>query len=91
MVSPFTEGDDRHPSTPFSDRLDDYVAKDSVVRVIDVVIDDLGVSALGFKREPHDSGRPASDPSTLLKIFVYGYLNGVHSSRRKPRLAVCRR
>ncbi len=52
----YIEGVARDQGTLFPDRLDDYVAKDSVVRVIDVVIDDLGVSGLGFKREPHDSG-----------------------------------
>jgi len=55
--------------------------------VIDVFIDDLDISGLGFKTEPNDTGRPAYHPSTMLKIYVYGYLNRVQSSRRLEREA----
>lgn len=86
-MSGFIEGENRHQSTLFPERLDDYVAEDSSVRVIDVFIDELDISGLGFKTEPESTGRPAYHPSTLLKIYVYGYLNRVHSSRRLEREA----
>ena len=86
-MSGFIEGEDRSQSTLFPERLDDYVAEESAVRVIDVFIDDLDISGLGFKTEPNDTGRPAYHPSTMLKIYVYGYLNRVQSSRRLEREA----
>jgi transposase len=86
-MSGFIEGEDRHQATLFPERLDDYVAEDSAVRVIDVFIDDLDLSGLGFKVDPSITGRPAYHPATLLKIYVYGYLNRVQSSRRLEREA----
>lgn len=86
-MSGFIEGEDRHQATLFPERLDDYVAEDSAVRVIDVFIDDLDLSGLGFKMQPSETGRPAYHPATLLKIYVYGYLNRVQSSRRLEREA----
>ena len=83
----FIEGEDRHQATLFPERLDDYIAEDSAVRVIDVFIDDLDISGLGFKTEPSDTGRPAYHPATMLKLYVYGYLNRVQSSRRLEREA----
>ena len=81
-MSGFIEGEDRNQATLFPERLDDYVAEDNPVRVIDVFIDDLDVSGLGFKAEPADTGRPGYAPKTMLKLYVYGYLNRVQSSRR---------
>jgi transposase len=81
-MSGFIKGEDRFQATLFPERLDDYVAEDSAVRVIDVFLDDLDLSGLGFKTQPNDTGRPAYHPSTMLKLFVYGYLNRVQSSRR---------
>ena len=81
-MSGFIKGEDRFQATLFPERLDDYVAEDSAVRVIDVFLDDLDLSGLGFRTEPNDTGRPAYHPSTMLKLFVYGYLNRVQSSRR---------
>jgi transposase len=81
-MSGFIKGEDRHQATLFPERLDDYIAEDSAVRVIDVFLDDLDLSGLGFKTEPNDTGRPPYHPSTMLKIYVYGYLNRVQSSRR---------
>ena len=81
-MSGFIEGEDRHQATLFPERLDDYIAEDSAVRVIDVFIDDLDLSGLGFKTAPNETGRPAYHPATLLKLYVYGYLNRVQSSRR---------
>jgi len=86
-MSGFIEGEDRNQATLFPERLDDYIAEDSAVRVIDVFLDQLNLSGLGFKTEPNDTGRPAYHPSTMLKIYVYGYLNRVQSSRRLEREA----
>ena len=86
-MSGFIDGENRHQSTLFPERLDDYVSKDSSVRVIDFFIDDLDISGLGFKTVAESTGRPGYHPSTLLKIYVYGYLNRVHSSRRLEREA----
>jgi transposase len=86
-MSGFIKGEDRFQATLFPERLDDYVAEDSAVRVIDVFLDDLDLSGLGFKTQPNDTGRPAYHPSTMLKLFVYGYLNRVQSSRRLEREA----
>jgi transposase len=86
-MSGFIEGEDRHQATLFPERLDDYVAEDNAVRVIDVFLDELDLSGLGFKTEPSDTGRPSYHPSTMLKIYVYGYLNRIQSSRRLEREA----
>ncbi len=81
-MSGFIKGEDRFQATLFPERLDDYVAEDSAIRVVDVFLDDLDLSGLGFRTQPNDTGRPAYHPSTMLKGFVYGYLNRVQSSRR---------
>lgn len=82
----FIAGEDRSQSTLFPERLDDYIAEDNPVRVIDVFVDELNLGGLGFERvEPQATGRPAYHPSTLLKIYVYGYLNRIQSSRRLER------
>jgi len=86
-MSGFIQGEDRFQATLFPERLDDYVAEDSACRVIDVFIDELDLSGMGFKTEPNETGRPAYHPTTMLKLFVYGYLNRVHSSRRLEREA----
>jgi len=86
-MSGFIEGEDRNQATLFPERLDDYVAEDSAVRVIDVFIDELDISGLGFRTEPNQTGRPAYHPGTMLKLYVYGYLNRVQSSRRLEREA----
>ena len=86
-MSGFIEGDDRYQATLFPERLDDYVGEDDPVRVIDVFIDDLDISGLGFKSEPAATGRPGYHPKMMLKLYVYGYLNRVQSSRRLEREA----
>ena len=86
-MSGFIEGEDRSQATLFPERLDDYVAEDNPVRVIDVFIDDLDISGLGFKSEPAATGRPGYHPKMMLKLYVYGYLNRVQSSRRLEREA----
>ena len=79
----FVVGDDRSQSTLFPERLDDYLTEDNPVRAIDVFVDELDLARLGFGGiEPEATGRPAYHPSTLLKIYVYGYLYGEQSSRR---------
>ncbi len=86
-MSGFIEGENRGQSTLFPERFDDYVGEDSPVRVIDLFIDGLDISGLGFKTEASEVGRPGYHPRTMLKIYVYGYLNLVHSSRRLEREA----
>ncbi len=82
----FVEGEDRSQSTLFPERLDDYIAEDNPVRVIDVFVDELDLGDLGFGAvEPRATGCPGYHPSALLKIYVYGYLNRVQSSRRLER------
>ena len=66
--------------------LDDYVAEDNPVRAIDVFVDELDLRALGFEGVvPEETGRPAYHPATMLKIYVYGYVNQIQSSRRLER------
>jgi transposase len=81
-MSKFIKGQDRSQGTLFPERLDDYVEEENPVRVIDVFVDDLDISGLGFKAEPAATGRPGYHPKTMLKLYVYGYLNRVQSSRR---------
>jgi len=87
LMSGFIEGEDRHQVTLFPESLDEYIAQDNAVRVIDVFIDELDVSGLGFKAEPNATGRPGYHPRTMLKLYVYGYLNRIQSSRRLEREA----
>ncbi len=84
----FVEGVDRGQSTLFPDRLEDWIAEDNPVRVIDVFVDELDLFGLGFGRvEPRPTGRPGYHPCVLLKLYIYGYLNRVQSSRRLEREA----
>lgn len=82
----FIEGCDRRQKLLLPDCVDDYVAGDSPVRVIDAYIDELNLMALGFA-DPAVTGRPGYHPAMLLKLYVYGYLNQVQSSRRLEREA----
>ena len=82
----FIEGEDRRQATLLPDSLEDYVTEDNPVRVVDVFIDELDLEALGFSGVvPEMTGRPAYHPATLLKIYLYGYLNRIQSSRRLER------
>ena len=82
----FVMGQDRSQSILFPALLDDYIGDDNPVRAIDVFVDELRLGDLGFDGvQPHATGRPAYHPATLLKIYVYGYLNRVQSSRRLER------
>ena len=79
----FIEGVDRDQSTLFPACLEDWIGEDNPVRVIDVFVDELDLGGLGFERvEPRETGRPGYHPSVLLKLYIYGYLNRVQSSRR---------
>lgn len=84
----FVEGEERSQITLFPDRLEDYVGEDNPVRVVDVFVDELDLGCLGFERiAPKATGRPSYHPSILLKLYIYGYLNRVQSSRRLEREA----
>jgi transposase len=82
----FIEGLDRTQTTLLPDTIDDYVSEDNPVRVVDAFVDALDLAALGFDGViPEETGRPSYHPSTILKIYVYGYLNQVQSSRGLER------
>lgn len=82
----FIEGEDRSQSTLLPASLDEYVDENNTVRVIDAFVDALDLEELGFKgMVPLATGRPSYHPSLLLKIYVYGYLNRIASSRRLER------
>jgi transposase len=82
----FIESCDRREVQLLPDCVDDYVAEDSQVRVIDVFVDELDLSTLGFS-DAAATGRPGYHPATMLKLYLYGYLNQVQSSRRLEREA----
>jgi transposase len=85
----FVEGMDRGQSTLFPECLEDWIAEDNPVRVIDVFVDELDLAELGFDGvAPEVTGRPSYHPSVLLKLYIYGYLNRVQSSRRLEREAL---
>jgi len=86
-MSGFIVGADRNQATLFPESLDDYVAEESAVRVIDVFVDELDLLSLGFKTLPADTGRPGYHPATMLKLFIYGYMNRVQSSHRLEKEA----
>src|SRR5881392_2746260 len=84
----FVEGADRGQSTLLPECLDEWVEESNSVRVIDCFVDSLDLADLGFEGvEPAATGRPAYHPSVLLKLYIYGYLNRVQSSRRLEREA----
>ncbi len=84
----FVEGMDRGQSTLFPESLEDWICEDNPVRVIDVFVDELDLAELGFGGvDPEVTGRPSYHPSVLLKLYIYGYLNRVQSSRRLEREA----
>ncbi|MAM83420.1 IS1182 family transposase (plasmid) [Sphingobium sp. WTD-1] len=84
----FVEGADRRQDFLLPASLEDYVSQDNPVRLVEAFIDELDLQALGFSgATPADTGRPAYHPVTMLKIYLYGYLNRVQSSRRLEREA----
>ena len=79
----FIEGENRTQSTLFPETVDEYVADTNPVRVVDVFVDELDLRQLGFAGvDPAATGRPGYHPEILLKIYIYGYLNRIQSSRR---------
>jgi transposase len=84
----FVEGAERDQATLLPNCLEDYVREDNPVRVVDAFVDELDLQALGFAGVvPASTGRPGYHPATLLKLYLYGYLNQVQSSRRLEREA----
>lgn len=84
----FIEGVDRGQTVLFPDRLEDWIGEDSLVRVVDLFVGELDLPGLGFGRStPARTGRPGYHPAVLLKLFIYGYLNRILSSRRLEREA----
>ena len=81
----FVEGLERGQSSLFPAQFDEYVTEDNPVRAVDVFIDGLDLAKLGFDTVPLATGRPSYHPATMLKIYVYGYLNRLPSSRRLER------
>ena len=79
----FIEGTNRTQSTLLPASLEDYVAEDNPVRVVEAFVEELDLRTLGFKSiDPAETGRPAYHPSVLLKLYIYGYLNRIQSTRR---------
>jgi len=82
----FVEGEDRSQVTLLPECLDDYIETENPVRVIEVFVDELDLGELGFAGvEPLATGRPSYHPAVMLKIYIYGYLNRIQSSRRLER------
>lgn len=82
----FIEGESRSQITLFPECLDDYIAEDNPVRAVEAFIDGLDLGSLGFAGvAPAVSGRPSYHPSVLLKLYLYGYLNRIQSSRQLER------
>ena len=84
----YIQGSDRSQVTLLSECLEDYIGEDKPARVIDVFVDELNLVELGFERmQPAETGRPGYHPAMLLKLYIYGYLNRLQSSRRLEREA----
>lgn len=82
----FVEGHDRRQVTLLPNCLDDYVGEDNPVRAVEAFVEELDLAELGFAGAvPEATGRPSYHPATLLKIYLYGYLNRIASSRRLER------
>lgn len=84
----FIEGEDRSQVTLLPECLDDYIGQDNPVRVVDAFVEELELRDLGFESaEPTVTGRPSYHLAVLLKIYIYGCLNRIQSSRRLEREA----
>jgi transposase len=84
----FIEGEERSQAVLFPESLDEWITDDNPVRAVDAFVEELDLFELGFGRaEPAETGRPGYHPATLLKIYIYGYLNRIQSSRRLEREA----
>src|SRR5882672_4863118 len=79
----FIEGADRRQAMLLPECIEDYVGPDNPVRVVEALVEQLDLRAMGFEgSDPQATGRPSYHPSVLLKIYIYGYLNRIQSSRR---------
>ena len=78
----FVEGVHRGQTALFPECLEDWIGEDNPVRVIDVFVEGLDLAGLGFDGVTEATGRPSYHPAVLLKLYIYGYLNRVQSSRR---------
>ena len=87
MTKRFIEGMDRGQSTLLPESLDDWISEDNPVRAIDAFVDALDLAELGFRVQPAETGPPSFHPSVHLKLYIYGYVNRVPSSRRLEREA----
>jgi len=84
----YIQGRDRHQKTAFPEILDDYIKEDNPVRFIDAYVDQLDLQQLGFQHTTlNETGRPPYNPADMLKLYVYGYLNRIRSSRSLEREA----
>lgn len=84
----FIEGQSRTQGTLLPEMIDEYVEESNPVRIVDVFVDELDLEQLGFIGvNPADTGRPSYHPSVMLKLYIYGYLNRIQSSRRLEREA----
>lgn len=82
----YIEGSSRKQALLFPEIIDEYVTEDNMVRFLDAFVDGLSLEGLGFKHSvPEGTGRPPYDPGDLVKLYIYGYMNGVRSSRRLER------
>src|SRR5262245_49421467 len=82
----FLAGIDRSQTTMFPASLEDYINQDNPVRAIDAFVDGLDLRKLGFTNiDPLETGRPGYHPATMLKLYIYGYVNRIPSSRRLER------
>jgi transposase len=82
-MSGFIDEADRNQGTLLPERVEEYVSEENPVRVIDAFVGELDLAKLGFEgMEPKSTGRPGYHPATMLKIYLYGYLNRIQSSRR---------
>ncbi len=87
-MASFIEGVNRDQTVLFPERLEDWIGEDHLVRVVDLFVDQLDLATLGFHRHAAArTGRPGYHPAVLLKLFIYGYLNRIPSSRRLEREA----
>lgn len=83
----YIQGVDRNQVILMPEILEDYIGTDNEVRAIDAFIDSLDIASMGFKAEPAREGRPGYDPRDMLKLYMYGYLNHIRSSRRLQKEA----
>jgi len=85
----YIEGVNRGQLVMFPQSLDEYIGEDNPVRFIDAFVDGLDLKALGFQRAvPAETGRPPYYPGDMMKLYIYGYVNRVRSSRRLMRVAL---